>query len=195
VEPRATSALDADFRAFYATVPRDSSNALHPDAQHLRALYVLARSMQPMNILDLGSGYSTLALAAACRGSAWGRVAAVDGMAEWGARTTAMLAATGLSAWAKVIVREPVEVNVDGRRAWDFPDLPDSFFGPGASRRPRAHEGRERVRHAGAGPVDSRQSTPAGAGQAGGERRVAGKAQSRLGPHRGPPKAAVPALR
>ena len=129
MEPRATSALDADFRAFYATVPRASLNALHPDAQHLRALYVLARSMQPMNILDLGSGYSTLALAAACRDSAWGRVAAVDGMAEWGARTTAMLAATGLSAWAKVIVREPVEVNVDGRRAWDFPDLPDSFFG------------------------------------------------------------------
>ncbi len=98
------------------------------------------------NVLELGSGISTIVVARRLQQVGAGRIVSLEHLPEYAAQTRAQLAAHDLGDYALVVDAPLVDVEVDGeRRRWyqlgtDVPDGIDGLFvdGPPASTGPLA---------------------------------------------------------
>ena len=79
-------------------------------------LYHLIRRQRPRLIMELGSGSSTVLLAAAVRANGIGRVISVEHAPEHADRTAQVLAQAELSEWVQVVRAPLVEQRVDERK-------------------------------------------------------------------------------
>ena len=86
-------------------------------------LYQLVRDKTPDLVVELGSGASSVIIAAALEENGEGRLISVDQSEDYAEQTNRQLARQGLSIRAQVVVAPIIETSVDGRPSlWYDPD-------------------------------------------------------------------------
>lgn len=102
--------------------------AASPDL--LRFIYDLILDEEKTNVIECGTGVSTVVMAYAMRERGIGRVVAIDHLESYAEATRRMLAEHELDAWADVICAPITEIKLDGETwQWYDPDkLPGGQF-------------------------------------------------------------------
>jgi methyltransferase family protein len=101
-----------------------SSGVTDDKAIDLARLHRLVRRLAPSHIVELGCGFSTLAMAHALRQNGHGRIHTVDGSQRWVENLRAKIPAH-LADTIDLRASGPRLVEINGQLCHVFPDLPD----------------------------------------------------------------------
>jgi predicted O-methyltransferase YrrM len=107
------------FRVLQGGAPLPVAGGWAASTDLLGELLRAVAAHRPHCVVELGSGLSTVVLAAALRANGAGRLISIDGDESYAASTREQLRRQGLDAWAEVRCARLVEMDFEGiRRPW-----------------------------------------------------------------------------